>query len=216
MSNFSNRLKQLRNNRRISQEKLGKLIGMSKSSVNMYERGEREPGLETLEALADFFNVDLDYLLGKSDTPNFTLISTTKFVHSDMFIPNMSTVPLYGAAACGQPIYAPNEPDAHAFLPEGFNADFALRARGDSMIGVHINNGDIVFFLSANIVENGQIAAICIGEEMTIKRVYYHREQNELRLVSENPAFATMVFSGTELDQIRIVGRAVAHMRPIR
>jgi len=67
MARFSERLRQLRTARDLSQMEFSKQIGISKSSVNMYERGEREPGLETLEQIADYFNVDLDYLLGKSD-----------------------------------------------------------------------------------------------------------------------------------------------------
>lgn len=65
MGTFGQRLRELRNQRGISQNELSKHIGVSKSSVNMYERGEREPGFETLEAIADFFNVNMDYLLGR-------------------------------------------------------------------------------------------------------------------------------------------------------
>ena len=74
MAKFSDRLRSLRKNRGLSQQKLADSIGtVSKSSINMYERGDREPGLETMEAFADFFNVDLDFLYGKSDVPNHSL-----------------------------------------------------------------------------------------------------------------------------------------------
>lgn len=76
MPKFYKRLKELRASHNISQAELAKFIDMSKSSVNMYERGEREPGLETLEAIADLFNVDMDYLLGKSDIPNKSGLSS--------------------------------------------------------------------------------------------------------------------------------------------
>lgn len=66
MSKFHLRLRELRNSRKLSQQELADLLGISKSSINMYERGEREPGLDTLEAMADFFNVDMDYLMGKT------------------------------------------------------------------------------------------------------------------------------------------------------
>lgn len=66
MGTFGQRLRELRKQRGISQNELSKHIGVSKSSVNMYERGEREPGFETLEAIADFFNVNMDYLLGRN------------------------------------------------------------------------------------------------------------------------------------------------------
>lgn len=70
MAMFGNRLKSLRHRKGFSQADLAKQIGVSKSSVNMYERGEREPNFETLETIADYFNVDLDYLMGKSDIEN--------------------------------------------------------------------------------------------------------------------------------------------------
>ena len=67
---FGDRLKLLRNRKGLSQAEFAKQIGVSKSSVNMYERGDREPNFETLEAIADYFNVDLDYLMGKSEIEN--------------------------------------------------------------------------------------------------------------------------------------------------
>ena len=70
MAKFNERLKYLRESLSMSQAEIAKKIGLSKSSVNMYERGEREPSIETLELIADFFNVDMDYLLGKSDHKN--------------------------------------------------------------------------------------------------------------------------------------------------
>ena len=66
MAKFNERLKSLRRESGLSQQDFAKQLGTSKSSINMYERGEREPGLEMLEAMADYFNVDMDYLLGKS------------------------------------------------------------------------------------------------------------------------------------------------------
>lgn len=73
MSKFSEKLKELRVSRSLSQQQLADYLHTSKSSVNMYERGEREPGLEMLECIADYFNVDMDYLLGKSEVANKTL-----------------------------------------------------------------------------------------------------------------------------------------------
>jgi len=66
MNIFAIRLRALRRNAKLSQSDLANIIGMSKSSVNMYERGEREPSFETMEAIADFFNVDMDFLYGRS------------------------------------------------------------------------------------------------------------------------------------------------------
>lgn len=70
MPKFSERFRQLRNEHGLSQQALADQLGFSKSSVNMYERGEREPGIDSMEAIADYFNVDLDYLMGRTDIPN--------------------------------------------------------------------------------------------------------------------------------------------------
>ena len=74
MADFSERIKELRSSCGFSQQKLADMLNVSKSTVNMYERGERRPGMDQLEAIADYFNVDMDYLSGKSDIPRKTLI----------------------------------------------------------------------------------------------------------------------------------------------
>lgn len=87
MAIFSERLRTLRNNFGLSQQKLADKVGtVSKSSINMYERGDREPGLETMEAFADFFNVDIDYLYGKSDIPNRSREENSIHLPSESFI----------------------------------------------------------------------------------------------------------------------------------
>lgn len=85
MAKFEERLKQLRQSKGLSQMDLAKLLKISKSSVNMYERGEREPGLETLEKIADLFNVDLDYLLGKTDHTSHALIPSGRDISAEEY-----------------------------------------------------------------------------------------------------------------------------------
>ena len=83
MPTFGDRLKTLRNKKGLSQMEFSKQIGISKSSVNMYERGEREPNFEILETIADYFNVDLDYLLGKTDIENRAQAAVIPFKPDD-------------------------------------------------------------------------------------------------------------------------------------
>lgn len=86
---FSIRLKQLRKENSITQEDLAVLLKVSKSSIGMYETGKRVPELATLEAIADYFNVDMDYLMGKSNIRNKdaiirqfeTTVDTRKDIH---------------------------------------------------------------------------------------------------------------------------------------
>ena len=94
-------------------------------------------------------------------------------------------------------------------------ADFALEAQGESMSGIGIHSGDVIFFVAADIVDNGEIAAVVVGEEVTLKRVYYYPNNNKLILNSENPAFEPLVYIGSELDEIRIIGRAIAQLRKL-
>lgn len=102
MPKFSERLKLLRNQRNLSQQELSKQLGvLSKSSINMYERGEREPGLETLELIADFFNVDMDYLLGKSDIPN----RSAELMSLNDFLTYISMESTSGRAAAKEEMY---------------------------------------------------------------------------------------------------------------
>lgn len=64
MTNFANRFRNLRNERQLTQEDLSKVLDISKSTISMYEHGYRTPDFETLEKIADYFNVDMNYLLG--------------------------------------------------------------------------------------------------------------------------------------------------------
>lgn len=228
MPKFSDRFKQLRTERRLSQQNLADQLGFSKSSVNMYERGEREPGLESMETIADYFNVDLDYLMGRSDIPNRNewLKSINKSVvvepsqpqvKFDNIIPiSTKRFPLLGDIACGTPIFANEEKELYVEAGANIHADFCLKAKGDSMIGARIYDEDIVFIRKQEMVDDGEIAAVLIGDEATLKRVQYNPEENELLLFAENPKYKTMRYTGEELNHIRILGKAVAFQSDIR
>ena len=208
MPKFNERLKQLRLARNYSQSELSRFLRISKSSVNMYERGEREPSLDTLEAIADFFNVDMDFLLGKSDVQN-------RYAASNVLpFPAMGRIPLLGAIACGSPILAQENMDGEVDLPEHIHADFALRCQGDSMINARIFDGDIVYIRHQDMVENGEIAAVLIDDEATLKRVRLF--DDHISLEPENPQYRPLVFWGDEMNTVRILGKAVAFTSSIR
>ena len=189
MNAFSERLKELRREHGFSQRELAERIGTSKSSINMYERGEREPGFAVLTSLCELFGVDFDTLLGG--------------------VPRRG-VPLLGEIACGKPIFA--EEQNGGFFPSepGIRTDFCLRAHGDSMIGARIADGDLVFIRRQSAVENGEIAAVVIEDTATLKRVYYDPRGEKLTLIAENPRYEPQVYVGNELDRIQILGKAVA------
>ena len=228
MPKFSDRFKQLRTERRLSQQNLADQLGFSKSSVNMYERGEREPGLESMETIADYFNVDLDYLMGRSDIPNRNdwLKSINKSVVVEPSQPQMKfdniipistkRFPLLVDIACGKPIMANEEKELYVEAGANISADFCLRAKGDSMIGARIYDGDIVFIKKQEMVDNGEIAAVIIEDEATLKRVNYFPEKNLLILKAENSKYEDLVYTGEQLDHIIILGKAVAFQSDIR
>lgn len=213
MSKFSERFKLLRKERGLSQAALATELGFTKSSVNMYERGDREPGLESLETIADFFNVDMDYLLGKSDVQNRFLYTPASDAESVALpdnilpMPVTYTVPLLGTIACGEPILAAENIEDNIEVPEHIHADFALRCKGDSMINARIHDGDIVYIRQQPAVNNGEIAAVLIGDEATLKRVYVY--EDHVVLQPENPAYEPLVYFGETMSTVRILGKAV-------
>ena len=78
------------------------------------------------------------------------------------------------------------------------------------MIGARIYDGDIVFIRRQSSVDNGEIAAVIINDEATLKRVYFYPEESKLILSPENPRYAPLVYINAELDNIKILGKAVA------
>lgn len=212
---LNERIKQIRIRHGYSMSEFAKLIGCSKSAIGMYETGQRKPKYEILESIADTFNVDMNYLLGKSDTErleNFTLSSQ----FSNLFPIEKKKIPLLGDIACGKPIYADEDRESYVIAGTNVNADFCLRAKGDSMIGARILDGDIVFIQKADIVNNGEIAAVIIEDEATLKRVYYYPESQKLVLNAENPKYEPLVYVDSELEQIHILGKAVAFQSDVR
>lgn len=135
MATFSERLKSLRSEKGWSQQRLADELKLSKSSVNMYERGEREPGFETMEAIADTFNVDMDYLYGRTDVKIAEPIQFNADTVPPGFrpLPEMTQVPLIGNIACGTPITAEENIKQYIGVPAAWRADFALECHGDSM-----------------------------------------------------------------------------------
>ena len=119
---------------------------------------------------------------------------------------DMKKVPLLGTIACGTPIFADENIEGYEYVPHRYHADFALRAKGDSMEDARIHDGDIVFIRQVSDVDDGTIAAVLIDDEATLKKVY--KSDGCVVLVAANDKYKPMVFSGSR--DIRILGKAVA------
>ena len=125
-------------------------------------------------------------------------------------------LPILGEIACGTPIFAEENIDGYASPCYGISADFCLFAKGDSMIGARIHEGDLVFIKKQPRVENGEIAAVLVEDCATLKRVYLYPEEEKLVLAPENPKYKPLVFVGQELSEIQILGKAVAFQSEAR
>lgn len=199
MSEFSARLKEARLRRGYSQLHLSKLVGLSAGAISMYEIGKREPDIQTLNKICDVLMVDVKDLITSDIPAGFEPL------------PPMKAIPLVGTIACGEPILAEQNISEYIPAPADVKADFALRCKGDSMTGAGIYDGDLVYIRKQSTVENGQIAAVRIGDEATLKRV--QMIDDLMILAPENPAYKAMVYKpGTDVS---IEGVAVAFMRVI-
>lgn len=213
---IGNRIKTLRESKGYNMRQMAAALNLPYTTYVNYEKGARRPNSEQLILISKYFGVSIDCLIGRTDIPFTEDRSENLFEKypNIMPIPEMRKVPLVGAVACGKPIY--REEDEWISLPTEIKADFCLRCEGDSMINAGINDGDIVFIRTCSVVENGQIAAVSIDNEVTLKRVYYYPEKNKLVLNPENPAYEPFVFVNEELNDIRILGRAVILLSEIR
>lgn len=119
-------------------------------------------------------------------------------------------LPMLGKVACGEPIFADEDRESYIMVGTDIGADFCLQCQGDSMINARIHDGDIVFVKKTDIVENGEIAVVIIDDEATLKRFFYYREQNLVILKPENPKYQDIILTGEQLNQVRVIGRAIA------
>lgn len=188
-----NRVKELRIRTGMQQKELAILAGVSHPTVSDWERGKKNPSGERLQKLTQIFGVDAATILG----------------YEPLFIPmRKDAVPIVGEIACGTPITAEENIEGYADLPDGIRADFALRCKGDSMTPTFLD-GDLVLIRQQPEVENGQIAAVNIDGEATLKHVYFH--ENGLMLTADNPKYSP-IFVPKD-SEITIHGLAVGYTR---
>lgn len=213
---IGDRIKSLRESKGYNMRQMASALNLPYTTYVNYEKGARRPNSEQLILISKYFGVTTDYLIGRTDVPFPEETSENLFEKYPNIqpLPKMRKVPLLGAIACGEPIY--REEDEWISLPNDIKADFCLRCEGDSMINARINDGDIVFIKACPEVDNGQIAAVSIDNEVTLKRVYYYPEKNKLVLNPENPAYEPFVYTDEELNDIRILGKAVMFLSGVK
>ena len=205
MSELGDRIKNLRKERHLTQSDLMNILRnkydmkTDRVMISKWETGFQTPHIDTLKILAEVLEVSADFLL--------TGVENIQAEFSEESTIPVKKIRMLGSIACGTPIFCNEEYEYVLATGNNANADFCLTARGDSMINARIADGDIVFIKQQSTVENGEIAAVVIGDEATLKRVY--KTNDGLMLVAENPAYQPMYFSGDELSQTYVLGKAI-------
>lgn len=191
--NVNDRIKHRRTKLGLNVTDVAEELGVSRATLYRYESHDIEKlPISIIEPLADILQINPIELMGW-----------------ERFSDGGDTmVPLLGSIACGLPITAEENIEDYIAAPIGCNANFALRCKGDSMINARICDGDIVFIRMQPDCENGEIAAVLIGDEATLKRVYKY-DNNTITLMPENSAYPPLVYRNEELNSIKILGKAV-------
>ena len=180
-------------------------LGFKYSTFTDWVNGNKYPRIDKIEMLANYFGVEKSDLIENKRVQKAS--DSPVLPDNIMPMPKTYKIPLLGTIACGEPILAAENIEDEVEIPEHIHADFALRCKGDSMINARIHDGDIVYIRQQPAVNNGEIAAVLIDEEATLKRVYVHSDH--IVLQPENPSFDPLVYFGEAMEQIRILGKAV-------
>lgn len=201
------RLKESITNSGYSYAELEKLTGISRSSLQRYANGiTSKIPIDAIQAIAKAVGVEAEYIMGWDDEKSKNNLYSIPNIEP---LPKMKKVPLIGTIACGEPILAEENIEDYVNMPESTDGVFALCCKGDSMINARILDGDVVYIKEQPQVENGEIAAVLIENEATLKRVYYYPKKNMLILKAENSKYDDFVYMNEELDNIKIIGKAV-------
>lgn len=200
-------LRRIRNARKLSQEMLARKSTVSQSAISAIEREEKAPTASTLTLLAKALGC----------VPSDLLEEKEKALQVSGLLPVAThRVPLLGTVHCGEPSFAEQEFESYVEAGAEIHADFALRAKGDSMTGARIQDGDIVFIRRQDTVNNGEIAAVLIDDEAALKRIRY-LPGGMTMLQAENPAYEPIFIGGEgETRVVRILGKAIAFQGDVK
>lgn len=212
---FSKNLKKYTDSSGKTQKELAEIVGVTAPTFNEWIKGKKFPRIDKVQKLADYFGIQKSDLIEDKSASEHQAGNEPLQFFDNLFPIESKRFPLLGEIACGKPIVANEERELYVEAGASIRADFCLRARGNSMIGARIHDGDIVFIQKQDMVQDGEIAAVIIDDEATLKRVNYYPERDLLILKAENSHYEDLIYSGEELNHIRILGRAVAFQSDI-
>lgn len=209
-SDFASRLSQALEARGMKAADLSKKTKVAEGTISCYINGRYEAKQNRVQVFAEALNVNPAWLMGydvpmEAERPAPAKKPTIPPGFEPM--PKMKKIPLIGSIACGEPITAEQNIEKMVDVPEYIRCDFSLTCHGDSMVDAGIHDKDVVYIRIQPEVENGEIAAVRIDGEATLKRVYYN--PGTLTLMPANPAYAPMVYTGPQLEEVHIEGKAV-------
>ncbi len=201
------RIRELRISAGLSQDELAKKTGYNdRSSIAKIEAGKVDLTQSKLVAFADALNTTPGYLMGWEPD------NKPPIPAGFQPLPKRDRIPRVGQIACGTPILAEENVEAYDEVPSAWHADFTLLCQGDSM-EPKIKDSDVVAIHCQPMVENGEVAAVLIDGEATLKRVFLFDDHIELR--AENPTFPTILRIGEDMNTITIEGKAVGLCRKL-
>lgn len=205
MVTLYDRIKSRRTELGLTVEELAHKMGYKdKSSISKIENGKADIPQSKIAAFADALQTTPAYLMGWEEQPEPKKPTIPPGFEP---MPKMKKIPLIGSIACGEPITAEQNIEKMVDVPENIRCDFSLTCHGDSMVDAGIHDKDVVYIRIQPEIENGEIAAVRIDGEATLKRVYYN--PGTLTLMPANPAYAPMIYAGPQLEEVHIEGKAV-------
>lgn len=187
-----------------------KETGITTATISNWKAGRYTPKQDKLQKIAEFLGVTIEFLMTGENPESIKI--------SNIYPIELKKFPMLGEIACGKPKYTNEDRESYVMAGTDIKADFCLKASGDSMVNARIFDGDIVFIRAQEMVENGEIAAVIVNNdsEATLKRLYYYHEKSLLILKAENPAYEDLIFQGEELNQVHILGKAIAFQSDVK
>ena len=202
VSTISKRMKLAMDMRDINQAELCRRTGIGKSSISTYLSGDYEPKQTNLYKIADALSVTIPWLSGYDVEMNVEK-ENRPLPENLKPITKVNRIPIVGSIAAGTPILATENIESYRLLGQEDKADFALKIMGDSMIDVGINDGDLALIIKDRPISNGEIYAVLVDGEATLKKVY--KNDDYLTLQPCNSKYEPIVVK--EEDNPYIVGK---------